>query len=134
MPNPDLHLYCWDRPARDATRELATIRTMPPLSSPCSPRLRPASAQVSQLVDLLNCGMSVARFNFSHGSHEYHYETLMNLREACNITGKICATLLDTKGAYLRPTPPLFPVLHCFFFRSVFPLQHSKGSVRPAII
>ncbi len=42
--------------------------------------LGPSSRTVSQLLALLNAGMSVARFNFSHGSHEYHQETLENLR------------------------------------------------------
>ena len=46
--------------------------------------------------------MSVARFNFSHGSHEYHQETLDNLRAACANTGVDCGVLLDTKGPEIR--------------------------------
>ena len=42
--------------------------------------LGPSSRTVPQLLALLQAGMSVARFNFSHGSHEYHQETLENLR------------------------------------------------------
>ena len=34
--------------------------------------LGPKSRSVEVLEDLLRAGMSVARFNFSHGSHEYH--------------------------------------------------------------
>ena len=64
--------------------------------------LGPSSRTVSQLLALLNAGMSVARFNFSHGSHEYHQETLSNLREACHISEKVCAVLLDTKGPEIR--------------------------------
>lgn len=64
--------------------------------------LGPSSRTVSQLLALLNAGMSVARFNFSHGSHEYHQETLENLREACQISEKVCAVLLDTKGPEIR--------------------------------
>ena len=34
--------------------------------------LGPKSRDVPVLEELLRAGMSVARFNFSHGSHEYH--------------------------------------------------------------
>ena len=46
--------------------------------------------------------MGVARFNFSHGSHEYHQETLEALREACALEDRFCAVLLDTKGPEIR--------------------------------
>ncbi|XP_074577141.1 pyruvate kinase, cytosolic isozyme-like [Curcuma longa] len=51
---------------------------------------------------LLRAGMNVARFNFSHGSHEYHQETLDNLRAAMENTGILCAVMLDTKGPEIR--------------------------------
>jgi pyruvate kinase len=38
----------------------------------------------------------------SHGSHEYHQETLENLREACRQSERVCAVLLDTKGPEIR--------------------------------
>ncbi|KAK6159813.1 hypothetical protein DH2020_003194 [Rehmannia glutinosa] len=47
---------------------------------------------------LLRGGMNVARFNFSHGTHAYHQETLDNLRAAVRNTGILCAVMLDTKG------------------------------------
>ena len=34
--------------------------------------LGPKTRDVAMLCDLLRAGMNVARFNFSHGSHEYH--------------------------------------------------------------
>jgi len=64
--------------------------------------LGPSSRTVADLECLLEVGMSVARFNFSHGTHEYHLETLMNLRAACVTTGRVCAVLLDTKGPEIR--------------------------------
>jgi len=64
--------------------------------------LGPSSREVHDLEALLHAGMSVARFNFSHGTHEYHGETLENLRKACDSTGKMCAVLLDTKGPEIR--------------------------------
>jgi pyruvate kinase len=38
--------------------------------------LGPASRSVEMIEKLLKAGMNVGRFNFSHGSHEYHQETL----------------------------------------------------------
>jgi len=46
--------------------------------------------------------MDVARFNFSHGSHESHLEMLGRVRAAAEIAGRPVATLLDTKGPEIR--------------------------------
>ncbi|EFJ41139.1 cytosolic pyruvate kinase [Volvox carteri f. nagariensis] len=64
--------------------------------------LGPKSRSVEVLEELLRAGMSVARFNFSHGSHDYHQETLDNLRIAMNNTKLMCAAMLDTKGPEIR--------------------------------
>ncbi|GFP95652.1 pyruvate kinase cytosolic isozyme [Phtheirospermum japonicum] len=64
--------------------------------------LGPASRSVPMVEKLLRAGMNVARFNFSHGSHEYHQETLDNLRKAMDNTGILCAVMLDTKGPEIR--------------------------------
>jgi pyruvate kinase len=45
--------------------------------------------------------MNVARFNFSHGTHEYHQETLNNLRIAMQNTNILSAVMLDTKVSTL---------------------------------
>jgi len=66
--------------------------------------LGPASRSVEMCARLLRAGMCVARFNFSHGSHEYHQETLDNLRAAMDRTGILCAVMLDTKVRH--PPPP----------------------------
>lgn len=44
--------------------------------------LGPACWEVSQLETLIDAGMNVARFNFSHGDHEGHLAVLKRLREA----------------------------------------------------
>ncbi|GFP80354.1 pyruvate kinase cytosolic isozyme [Phtheirospermum japonicum] len=66
--------------------------------------LGPSSRSVETIEKLLKAGMNVARFNFSHGSHAYHQETLDNLRAAIRNTGILCAVMLDTKLAHdLKP-------------------------------
>lgn len=64
--------------------------------------LGPASRSVEMIEKLLRAGMNVARFNFSHGSHSYHQETLENLKLAMESTGILCAVMLDTKGPEIR--------------------------------
>ena len=68
--------------------------------------LGPESRSVEVLEDLLRSGMSVARFNFSHGTHEYHQETLDNLQKAMVNTRSMCAVMLDTKVSLPPPPPP----------------------------
>ena len=75
--------------------------------------LGPASRSVEMCARLLRAGMCVARFNFSHGSHEYHQETLDNLHKAMDITGILCAVMLDTKVRYLACTACPFYELQC---------------------
>ncbi|XP_004505347.1 pyruvate kinase, cytosolic isozyme [Cicer arietinum] len=64
--------------------------------------LGPASRSVPMVEKLLRAGMNVARFNFSHGSYDYHQETLDNLRTGMENTGILCAVMLDTKGPEIR--------------------------------
>ncbi|EFJ06845.1 hypothetical protein SELMODRAFT_134716 [Selaginella moellendorffii] len=64
--------------------------------------LGPRSRDVPMLEKLLRTGMNVARFNFSHGSYEYHQETLENLKSAMSNTQIMCAVMLDTKGPEIR--------------------------------
>ena len=49
--------------------------------------------------------MNVARFNFSHGTHESHAEMLTTLRESAAEMATTVAAMLDTKGPELRTGP-----------------------------
>ena len=62
----------------------------------------PTSESLDVVCDLLRSGMNVARFNFSHGTHEYHKKNIETVREASRITKIPCAILLDTKGPEIR--------------------------------
>ena len=64
--------------------------------------LGPATDQPGVLDALVQEGMSVARFNFSHGNYEEHDKRLQALREARTKYQKPIAALLDTKGPEIR--------------------------------
>jgi len=62
----------------------------------------PVSRSVETLSELIQNGLDVVRLNFSHGTHEYHQETLNNAREAAKATQQNVAMALDTKGPEIR--------------------------------
>ncbi|XP_017606162.2 pyruvate kinase, cytosolic isozyme [Gossypium arboreum] len=78
----------------------AVMESKPKTKIVCT--LGPSCRSVPMIEKLLKAGLSVARFNFSHGSHDYHQETLDNLRAAMINTGIFCAVMLDTKGPEIR--------------------------------
>jgi pyruvate kinase len=63
----------------------------------------PSCSTTEMMGRLLDAGMNVARFNFSHGDHTIHGRALANLRAAiADRPGCYCAVLLDTKGPEIR--------------------------------
>ena len=64
--------------------------------------LGPSTDKEGVLRDLIANGMNVARFNFSHGSHEEHLGRLEKLKALREELGKPVAALLDTKGPEIR--------------------------------
>ncbi len=64
--------------------------------------LGPSTDKEGVLRELVANGMNVARFNFSHGSHEEHQGRLEKLKAIREELGLPVAALLDTKGPEIR--------------------------------
>ena len=62
----------------------------------------PSTEDEEVLRQLILHGMNVARFNFSHGSHEYHRQMIEKVRNISKELGIPVAILLDTKGPEVR--------------------------------
>ena len=59
--------------------------------------LGPASNSEERIRSLIEGGMDVARFNFSHGTHESHLKTFETVDRLRTQMGLPVATLLDTR-------------------------------------
>jgi pyruvate kinase len=64
--------------------------------------LGPASSTPQRIGELIDAGMSVARLNFSHGSHDDHARMLQIVRSEADRRGKAIAALLDLQGPKIR--------------------------------
>lgn len=62
----------------------------------------PACESEERLRELMLAGMNVARFNFSHGTHEEQREKLQRVQKVREELGLPVATMLDTKGPEIR--------------------------------
>ncbi|MET7321137.1 pyruvate kinase [Streptomyces sp. NPDC005549] len=64
--------------------------------------LGPATDSYDQIKDLVDAGMDIARFNFSHGTHAEHEERYRRVRKASDETGRSVGTLADLQGPKIR--------------------------------
>lgn len=62
----------------------------------------PATENDSVLRQLILNGMNVARFNFSHGSHDYHRKNIDRVRAISRELNIPVAIMLDSKGPEIR--------------------------------
>ena len=62
----------------------------------------PATAAPDRLLALVEAGMDVARLNFSHGTHEFHGETIKHLRQISAEARKPIALMQDLCGPKIR--------------------------------
>lgn len=64
--------------------------------------LGPATDDLQVLEQMIDEGMDVARFNFSHSNYDEHLKRLDELKQARIDKGRYVAALLDTKGPEIR--------------------------------
>jgi len=64
--------------------------------------LGPSTDSPDILRAMISAGLDVARFNFSHGSHEEHKARATKFRDVCEEVGSTVALLADTKGPEIR--------------------------------
>ncbi|KAJ3267383.1 hypothetical protein HK104_005949 [Borealophlyctis nickersoniae] len=90
MTDSDAHYIYADRPVMIKSKIICTIG--------------PKTQAPEALGKLIENGMNVMRMNFSHGTHEYHAKTIVNLQTYLSSTKspKTVAVLLDTKGPEIR--------------------------------
>ena len=62
----------------------------------------PGTEKEEVIGKLIAAGMDIARFNFSHGTHEYHQKLMDTLKSARAKEKAPTAILLDTKGPEIR--------------------------------
>ena len=62
----------------------------------------PAVSGKEKVKELIECGMDVARLNFSHGTHKQKDEIIEDVRAAAKEAGKTVAILQDLQGPKLR--------------------------------
>jgi pyruvate kinase len=64
--------------------------------------LGPASSSDTAIRELIDAGVDVFRFNFSHGTHDGHAEAIARVRRAAKDSGRTVALLQDLSGPKIR--------------------------------
>ena len=90
----------------------------------------PRTCNYDQIKKLAEGGMDVARLNISHGSHEWHRETIKHIRtlnEKCGYSSSVCGLFFKNR---LWPAYPDHPAPFCstYFENRSLRLWFSCGS------
>ena len=72
----------------------------------------PVTQSEEMIKKLMEHGMDVARFNFSHGSYEYHKDCIEKVRKVASELNLPVAAMMDTKGPEVRTTANADPILY----------------------
>ena len=63
----------------------------------------PSCSSEEMLKKLVDEGMDLARFKFTHGKRQHHADVLSTLRSICKDKGSTVATLMDLQASAPRP-------------------------------
>lgn len=100
----------------------------------------PSCNSLDMMVELIKAGMNVARLNFSHGTHEEHLQSILNLKEARKRLKVPLAIMLDTKGPEIRlgkfqdGSITLTSGQHLLLIAQPIPGDINKVSINPASV
>ncbi len=64
--------------------------------------LGPATDSVTEVTDLVQAGMDVARLNFSHGTYNHHLKIIKSVRKVEKTSGKKIGIIQDLQGPKIR--------------------------------
>src|SRR4030043_778543 len=89
-------LFCWRKRGVESMLEGKRRRT----KIVCT--IGPSSESPQTLETLIQAGMNVARLNFSHGTHEEHFEKIKTIRQIAERLNQPVAILQDLSGPKIR--------------------------------
>lgn len=75
---------------------------MKPLKTKIVCSMGPTTEDDEILSKIIKNGMNIARFNFSHGNHEYHGQQMERVRKLSSQLAIPVALMMDTKGPEIR--------------------------------
>ena len=94
----------------------------------------PSSNDYKTLSKMITSGVNVFRMNFSHGDHESHSKTLLNIRKAIKDSGKLIGILQDISGPKIRIGSLSHPIEVKENDTIIFPRKDAKCCIDKKIV